>query len=282
MPQPNFSIDLHLHTTASDGALSPRQVLEEAQWRGVSAVAITDHDTVSGLAASFIAGKELGIEVIAGVELSCRHNNREVHLLGLLIEPDDEFTALLEHLRKCRETRMGKMLENLRRFNIHLTFNDLKTEPGQAFGRPHLARALLERKLVRSINEAFDRYLGDTGPVYVEREHLSVIDALAIINRIKGISILAHPGVSNIAQEQIHLFAKLGLHGVESHYPQHSPALTESFSDLCRKYDLLESGGSDFHTSDRNIGIGTPYTPYSFLTKIKAKKETLWAASLVK
>lgn len=278
MPQANFSIDLHVHTNASDGALTPEQILEEAQWHGVSAVAITDHDTVSGLPAAMAAGKERNIEVIGGVELSCRHCGIEVHLVGLMIEPDAEFTALLEHFRRCRETRMDKMLANLRRLGINIAKSELNVAPGQAFGRPHLARAMVARGIVRNVGEAFERYLSDNGPVYVEREHLDVGDAIAMIHRLHGISVLAHPGVSNIAH-RLDEFRALGVMGVESRYPQYSPGMEKEITAYCVKNGLLQSGGSDFHDDARGLTLGVPYVPYEFLIKMKQKKEQLWPDS---
>lgn len=279
MPQSNFSVDLHVHTNASDGALSPAQILEEAQWHGVSAVAITDHDTVSGLPAALAAGRERNIEVIPGVELSCRYENTEVHLVGLLIEPDAKFIALLEHLRRCRETRMDKMLANLRSiFNINVDKSELDVLPGTAFGRPHLARALVAKGIVRNTSEAFDRFLGDNGPVYVEREHLSVADGIAMLHRIHGVSILAHPGVSGIT-DNLDVFREMGVMGMETHYPQYSPAMEKKLSAYCGDWGLLQSGGSDFHSNERGGSLGAPHVPYEFLLQMKKKKEQLWPGS---
>ena len=278
MPDANCRVDLHVHTDASDGAFSPDQLLEEAKWNGVSAVAITDHDTFSGVAAAQAAGRKHGIEVVPGVELSCRHAGEEVHLVGLLIEPDQGFLDLMEHLRACRESRMDKMLANLRGLGFVIDKEELGVRPGQSFGRPHLARALVRRGIVRNVGEAFERYLGDGGPVDVERERLEVAEGLALIHRVHGVSIVAHPGVSGL-EGRLDDFRALGAMGMETRYPQYSPEMEQGFAAYCEKHGMLQSGGSDFHSRDRNSALGVPFVPYEFLTKMKEKKERLWPGS---
>jgi predicted metal-dependent phosphoesterase TrpH len=280
MPRPDDRVDLHLHTTASDGVLTPTQVVEEAQWHGVSAVAITDHDTIEGLAEAHAAGKKCGVEIIAGMELSCRYTNLEVHLIGLLLEPNPELAATLAKLRQSRETRMQKMLANLAKLGIQISPAELRLAPGQAAGRPHLARAMVRRGLVKTSGEAFERYLDDRGPVYVEREHLTISAGVKIIRRARGIVILAHPGVSKL-NAYLDEICNVGMDGLESLYPKYSPTLQRFYAQYCAMNYLLTSGGSDFHHHERGAAeIGTPAVPYAFLTAIKQKKGLLWRDSL--
>ncbi|GHS94285.1 PHP-like protein [Planctomycetales bacterium] len=271
--QPTDCIDLHIHSTASDGVLRPLEVIEEAQWRGVSAVALTDHDTVDGVAEALAAGRDKGIEVIGGVELSCQYrNHQEAHIVGLLLEPEAYLLSTLTHLRQSRGERMNKMLAKLAKLGILVNYDELKVDERQSPGRPHLARALVKRKIVSNVGEAFERYLGDYGPVYVERERLSVPEAVELIKTAGGVSILAHPGPSGLLN-CLDDFRDLGVQGLEAYYPHHSPELRRQLLDYCGAHHLLASGGSDFHDhSERVGGIGNPRMPYSCLMAIKERK----------
>lgn len=271
-------VDLHTHSVFSDGKLTPEQLLEEAQWSGLSAIALTDHDNTDGLARAKAAGRERSIEVVSGVELSCVHDGREVHLLGLLIEPDAVLTAELKKMRDNRQARMQKMLDKLEQINIHIKMSDLPLDETNSLGRPHLARVMVQKGYVRSISEAFEVYIGDEGPGYVAKDRWSVREGIELIHQARGVSFIAHPGASMMV-EHILEFAGLGLMGVEVYYSKHSPELEKQLFQMCSENNLLVCGGSDYHTEDTGINIGMPFVPYQVLEDIKKRKEELWQVS---
>lgn len=271
-------IDLHLHSLFSDGELTPEQLVEEAQWCGLGAMALTDHDSCEGVERAQAAGSARGIEVIAGVELSCEFNGQEAHILGLLLEPNEMMNAELLRMRQNRESRMERMLERLGGFGLRVSMDELPSTGGQSIGRPHLARLLVQKGYVRSPAEAFERYIGDHGPGYIAKERWSVEKGLEMIRAAHGVSILAHPGASGLIP-WLDEFAKLGVMGIEVHYPKHQPHVEQRLLDFCAANGLLVSGGSDFHSSSSGPGIGTPYIPSEILMRLKAKKEELWPVS---
>jgi len=255
------SIDLHVHSNASDGTLSPAAVVEAARAVGVTALALTDHDTMDGVSEAMAAAEALGLELVPGVELNTDRTWGEVHILGYFIPPDASgFYELLARRREARVRRGEKMVQRLQELGFRISFDDvLRIANGGAITRPHVARALVEAGCVASIEEAFARYLYTGGPAYVPREPFSAFDAVRAILDAGGVPVLAHPGrMSEEGKKLIPELIEHGLQGLECYYPEHTPEDTEHFLALAAKYDLVVTGGTDAHgpgsTHDRRIG----------------------------
>lgn len=269
----SFRVDLHTHSTFSDGELTPTQLLEEALWRGIGALALTDHDSVDGLPEAREAGKKRSVEIIAGVELSCEFKGLETHLLGLFLEPEEQLLAALKKMQRNRETRMERMVEKLRSLSIKVSMEELPAEDLQSLGRPHLARLLLQKGYVRTIAEAFERYIGDHGPAYIPKDRWTIPEGLALLHASRGVSVLAHPGASGLVPF-LPDFAALGIMAVEVHYPKHPPALEQKLLAEAERLGLGVSGGSDFHSAQNGPSLGTPFIPREVLERLRALKQT--------
>ena len=268
-------IDLHTHSSFSDGVLEPDKLLEEAQWNGLSAIALTDHDNVDGIPFAVKAGKERGIEVISGVELSCEHDGMEAHVLGFLIEPDDSLRKHLKNMQENRESRMERMVRKLQLLGIRISYEDLPVKDGVSIGRPHLARLLVQKRVCSTVGEAFEKYIGDKGVAYVPKDRWTISEGIEMIQSAKGISVLAHPGPSGLL-EKLDLFVNWGIQGVEVYYPQHSPDVEAKLLRYCKDNDLVVTGGSDFHSNKSGPNLGMPYVSYSLLEYLRKRKEELW------
>jgi len=258
-------IDLHLHTTYSDGSLPPTEVLGLAQKAGVSALAITDHDIVDGIPEAIEAGAHLGIEVIPGIEISSRYGESELHMLGYFLDwKDSSLSSRLVQLRASRHRRNPRIIEKLNELGLDLTYEEVKALAGtESIGRPHIARVLMVKGYVRSAKEAFDRYLAEGAAAYVPRDLPEPAEAIAWIRTARGIPVLAHPTwVKASAEGLFALCDKLkaeGLGGIEVHYSTHKPQQTSQFLQVARRLDLLVTGGSDFHgltKPDIEVGVG--------------------------
>ena len=258
-------IDLHLHTTYSDGSLPPAEVMALAQKANVTTLAITDHDTVDGIPDSLEAAARLGIEVIPGIEISSRYGEGELHILGYFLDWKDE--ALRVELARLKETRHARnplIIQKLNELGLEITYEEVCALSGDvSVGRPHIARVLMNKGHVTSAKEAFDRYLGDGAAAHVPRELPSPADAIAKIRAAKGIAVLAHPVWVDRSGDRIHrLCGELkdaGLQGIEVHYSTHKPEQTTEYLNTARRLDLLVTGGSDFHgltKPDIEVGIG--------------------------
>lgn len=257
-------IDLHLHTTHSDGSLSPTDVLRLAHKAGVTALAITDHDIVTGIPEAIAAGAELGIEIIPGVEISSRIGNSELHILGYCLQwQDPELNRRLAFLRESRHSRNPQIIERLRALGLDVTYEEVRALAGtDAVGRPHIARLLMDKHYVTSAKDAFDRYLAEGRPAYVARELPSPADAIAWIRAAGGVAVLAHPTWAKVSGESLNaLLIALkaeGLGGIEVHYSSHTKRQTREYHDLAKRLDLLITGGSDFHGITKpDIEVGT-------------------------
>lgn len=258
-------IDLHLHTTHSDGSLPPAEVLALAHKAGVTALAITDHDIVSGLPEAFEAGARLGIEVIPGIEISSLYKEAELHILGYFLDwKDPALHRRLAAIRAGRHVRNPLIVQKLNDLGLALTYDDVRALAGtESVGRPHIARVLMAKGYVRSAKEAFDRYLADGKPAYVPRDLPEPADAIAWIRAAGGIAVLAHPTWIRETSEGLRaLCAQLkaaGLMGIEVHYSTHKASQTSDYLDIARRLDLLVTGGSDFHgvtKPDIEVGVG--------------------------
>jgi len=245
-------IDLHTHSTASDGTLSPADLVAEAAREGLAAVALTDHDTLAGLPEARQAGERLGIDVIAGVELSVADGDRSVHLLGLFL-PDrpGPLAEALADLREKRHGRNRRILEKLKTLGIAIPYEAVTALAGGTVGRPHIARAMLDAGAATSLKEAFTRYLGIHGRAYVPKDKLALPEAIALLHAEGALTSLAHPymlGLGGTALiETAKRYRDAGLDAVEALYTEHSQAQTLEYLALARRLGLAVSGGSDFH-----------------------------------
>jgi predicted metal-dependent phosphoesterase TrpH len=256
-------IDLHLHTTYSDGSHSPTEVIHFAHNAGITALAITDHDTVAGIPESSSVGNSLGIEIIPGIELSSRFEGREVHILGYFF--DWKNTTLLDRLAKqqaSREQRNPRVVEKLNELGLELSYEEVKTKAGRgSVGRPHIAEVLVEKGYVKTIKEAFDRYIADGRPAYISRELPDSIEAITWIRYAGGVPVLAHPYWTNRKGPELHAMCHRlkdsGLMGIEVFYSTHTRRQTSEYLELARKLGLIMTGGSDFHgIAKPNIQVG--------------------------
>lgn len=251
-------VDLHTHSTASDGTLSPEGVIAAAERSGLTALALTDHDTIDGVPVARAAGERAGIRVIAGVELSAFQDENEIHLLALHLSHLDALEKRLSELRASRYTRAQKIVEKLNALGIPLTLEEvLQQSNGGAVGRPHVARALIARGVVRDFRDAFTKYLGNAGSAFVPKEHLSIEDAIAIAHEAGGLAIWAHPGDGG-RRERLEPLVAAGLDGLEIRHPSHSSEDVKRFQALADFFNLVPSGGSDWHGAPdgpRRLGI---------------------------
>jgi len=242
--------DLHTHTTASDGVISPKDLVQLAKQANLRAVAITDHDAVLGIPEAIEAGKEIGIEVIPGIEISTIDKGQDIHLLGYYIEyRNSDFLKKLADLQNVRKRRNEMMVEKLQSLGIDISLKEVKKkksgEDGN-IGRPHIAEVLLDKGYVSSMEEAFTKYLGKNGIAYVNPPRIPPEEAVDIIKEYHGVPVLAHPGLYNDS-ELVERLIRYGIAGIEVFHPDHDEKLEKYYYDLANKHKLLITGGSDFH-----------------------------------
>jgi predicted metal-dependent phosphoesterase TrpH len=261
-------VDLHTHSTASDGTLPPEQVIEAAARCGLKALALTDHDTIGGVPAAREAGERLGIRVVTGVELSAFQDDHEVHVLALHLSHLDTLHKRLEDLRASRFTRAEKIVEKLNTLGIPITLDDvLQQSNGGAVGRPHVARALIARGVVHDFRDAFARYLGGNGSAFVPKDKLSIEDAIAIAHDAGALAIWAHPGEGG-RREQLEPLVAAGLDGLEIRHPSHSGEDIKRLQALTDFFGLVPSGGSDWHgATEGPRRLGTMNIPSEWLDR---------------
>lgn len=273
-------IDLHLHSSCSDGTMTPAELVQEAVRAGIRGIAVTDHDTVEGIDEALEEGQRQGVEVLSGVEISAYLDDIPMHILGYGFRHRDAgLQQNLQKIQTARNERNAGILAKLNALGIDATREDLRrhSQTGQT-GRPHIARLLLEKKVVKTTDEAFYRYLRKGGLAYVERKRLMAADAIAMITAAGGIAVLAHP--LTIDQTMLTLPAVLremkgiGLGGLEAYYPIYSAGVRQKLIDLGRQLELLITGGSDFHGAIKNgtalVEINRRQrTPYQLLLDLK-------------
>jgi predicted metal-dependent phosphoesterase TrpH len=244
-------VDLHSHTNYSDGFNSPKDLIDKARSKGIEILSITDHDNLAGIDEASEYGKEVGVEIIAGVEISSDILDREIHILGYFVEPGNpELERYLEYFRAERLKRADRIVNKLNTLGISLKLDDvLKISKNSAVGRPHIAQAMLERGFTNSYFEAFNKYIGNGCIAYEKKVHVSPRSAFKIISDSGGLSFIAHPGImpENILKELI----ESGVDGIEVVHPSHNPQLVKFYRGIVNEYFLLESGGSDFHGGRR-------------------------------
>lgn len=247
-------IDLHVHSTYSDGTLHPAELVELALARGLTAISITDHDTTEGTAEALEAAGHTGLlEVVPGIELSVVYNERHLHLLGYYIDPENsEMKSALADIQAARITRNGRIVEKLRKLGLKVNMPEIeaKSAVGQT-GRPHIAQVLVEKNIARSMDDAFSRFLKQGAVAYVPRLVLEAGRAIALIRGAGGIAVLAHPATIDSSlrtiPEIVEQLAGAGLGGIEVYYPVHSVRNQKQLSALASRYGLVVTGGSDYH-----------------------------------
>jgi predicted metal-dependent phosphoesterase TrpH len=250
--------DLHTHTCYSDGYLNPEGLIKKADEEGIEVLSITDHDSVNGIEEAIKIAAQFGIEVISGLEISSDIRDSEVHILGYFIDPKNkELEHYLNFFREERYKRAIRIVEKLNILGLEITMDDVLTHVNNsAIGRPHIAQALLVKKQVSSYFEAFYKYIGNHGPAYERKVHLSPQSAFKIISDAGGLSFIAHPG--NMPEILIKELIDAGVDGIEVVHPSHSPERVRFYKGIVNEYFLLESGGSDFHggkrEDDKNFG----------------------------
>ncbi len=253
-------IDLHTHTTASDGILTPGDLVVTAIKSGVRTLAVTDHDTVSGIAGAVTAASQYRLRFIPGVELSTNVARNEVHILGYFIDPANiPLNKELERLQKGREKRIHLILEKLHEQGVNPGLEKVNSlSRGKSPGRPHIARAMMEAGYAKSMQEAFDKYLVKGTPGYIPREKLTPEDSVRLILDAGGIPVLAHPGLLGSFAPVFNYLLDIGIQGIECYYPEHSPEKTDHYVKLAKKNNLLITAGSDYHGP---VGKSKAFTP---------------------
>jgi len=240
-------VDLHIHTACSDGVLSPKDAVERASSLGLQIIAITDHDTLAGIPSALDTAREVGLECIPGVEISCEMAKGEAHILGYFVATDEDtaLSVMLARFRAARLERAQEILRKLARLGVTVDWQEVQhIAGGESVGRPHVARALVERGHVRTVGEAFERYLRRDGPAYVPRFRVAPKEAIRLIHDAGGVAVLAHPwDVADIVE----WLAGEGLDGLEAYYPFYAAAMTAQLVAIAERLGLIVTGGSDFH-----------------------------------
>jgi predicted metal-dependent phosphoesterase TrpH len=272
---PDNLVDLHTHSTASDGLYSPSDLLHQAKEAGLRVLALTDHDTTNGIAEARQAAQALDIELIPGIEINTDIGGREVHVLGYFPEYErPAFQEVLQTLRDARELRGQRMVEKLNQQGVHISWERVREIARGTVGRPHVARALMEAGYVHSVAEAFDKYIGSNCPAYVPRYKLSPEDAIHFIASANGLPVMAHPftqpGIETL-RERITGMRQAGLIGIEAYYGPYTPEQVQTLIELAEQYHLIATGGSDYHGPNIHpTPLGGRYVPYEAVERLKA------------
>ncbi len=273
-------IDLHSHSTASDGSFSPTELVKLAKEMGLKALALTDHDTVEGLEEFIKAGKELDLETVPGTELSAYFEKGTLHILGYFIDfHSQKLKDRLKKLQEARAERNPKIVKKLQALGIPITYEEVVAiSGGGQIGRPHFAKLLLQKGIVKTFDEAFERFLKKGAPAYVEKDKIFPRECLEIILDAGGVPVLAHPFTLHLENDALEAFVKQlkdwGLRGIEVYYTEHTPEQTAFYLKLAEKYELCVTGGSDFHGKNKpeiklGVGYGNLRVPYRLLEKLK-------------
>ena len=279
------SIDLHIHTTASDGTFTPEQVISHAHQLKLKAIAITDHDTVAGSKEALRNGIPPSLGFLTGVEISSTPPpfypaSGSFHLRGYSIRLDDtKLNHKLEKLQQARKNRNPAIITRLNELGISITLDEVRKEAGEGqLGRPHIAQLMVKKRVVASIDAAFDQFLGTGKPAYVDKQRIECFKAIEIILAAGGVPVLAHPGLldfkeENQLEELIGRLKKAGIQGVEVYYSGHTPDQTRLFAELAKRHDLLMTGGSDFHGAiqpdiEMGSGRGDLIVPFELFEKL--------------
>lgn len=250
-------IDMHMHSTASDGTLTPTELVEEAKKRGLKFMALTDHDTVEGVAEARKKAEEIGVEFVCGIEFSTEYNGHEVHILGYFLDENNtELLELLEKLKNERVERTKKILKKLEKYKCFISMEDLAKEvKGNLISRSHIANAMLAKGFVYSKSEAFKIYLRTGGLASEPKKELNALEAVRFIKKIGGVASLAHPKLTGLSggtlDKLLDALKEEGLDALEVYYPEHTDKETEIYKKICEKEGFAVTGGSDFHGMNR-------------------------------
>lgn len=246
-------VDLHLHSTASDGKLTPESLVVKAAALGMTTISLADHDSVDGIIPALKAAADFpGLRLIPGVEISTDLADGEAHILGYFIDyTSDRLTSALERFRDSRQGRARGMVARLADLGIDIDWSRVREIAGEgSIGRPHIARAMLEQGYIASFEEAFDKYIGHGGPAYVERDKMTPLEAVELIVRAQGLPVLAHPFTVKEPEAMVIELKAGGLVGIEAYYKDNTPEETDDLLGLAQRYDLIVTGGSDYHGID--------------------------------
>ena len=274
----NGMVDLHTHTNRSDGLLPPEKVVQLAAQAGLRAVAITDHDEIGALEVAVAVGNQFGIEVISGVELSVSHNGYDIHILGYLVDfHHPRLLEFLNYFQSERVRRVHRILEKLNALGYPVPLETVMRKAGAgSIGRPHIADALVEEGRVLSYQDAFNRFIADGKPAFVPKVRISAAEAVTIIHEADGLACLAHPG-QNLTAPIILDVINAGVDGIEVIHPKHNFSQREFYRQLAKTYNLLETGGSDFHGGRKGSEekFGDFVIEYEKVEKLKARQQQL-------
>jgi predicted metal-dependent phosphoesterase TrpH len=252
-------LDLHMHTTASDGSWSPEAVVRGAAAGGLDVISITDHDTAAGFEVAKAVGEELNVQVIPGIEVSSTFEGRDIHVLGYFFDVGSP--PLIKHAARAkrrREDRMREMIERLGEQGVHVTFQQVEAAAGPdrvVIGRPHLAKALVGAGYAASVPETFNHLIGDDSPAFVPTHLLDPVGAIELILSANGIPVWAHPP-GDMVDQLVPIMRRAGLKGLEAYRPRHRRAQVLRFESICRTTGLLARGGSDWHSPDYGAALG--------------------------
>ncbi len=290
----NVGIDLHVHSTASDGTVSPAEIINEARRVHLGAVAITDHDTLAGVREVLENRIPEDIGFLTGIEISITPPRSfpiigSVHMLGYGMSVDDPaLNDALAQLRESRDSRNPRIIDRLNTLGMDISYQDVQKEAGESqLGRPHIASCLVKKGYANSINDAFDQFLGTGKPAYVNRYRISADQAISLIRKAGGVPVLAHPDLYGLPdfktlKKMIKVLAEAGMMGVEVYYPDHSSSVMNNLMILAKELDLLMTGGTDFHGAlkpDTHLGIGTGdfFVPVALYDKLMTRLNRLAA-----
>jgi len=270
-----YAIDLHTHSLRSDGALTPAQLVQRAAGRGVRIQALSDHDTLSGVAEAVAEGDHLGVRIIPATELNTESEWGDVHVLAYFVDPNDApFEEKMKWLRENRGRRIELMVENLNRLGHPVSLARVQEiAQGGSLGRPHLAQALFEAGHVPTYDSAFDTLISKESPAYVSRVGLAPLEAVALVRAHGGVPSLAHPGTVLRLEELLPQLVNAGLAGIECYYGSHTPARTAYCLQLAARSGLIPTGGSDFHgRGDHGADLGGVFVPPENVEALEARR----------
>lgn len=275
-------VDLHSHSNKSDGSLSPTELVQAALKKGLKALALTDHDTLAGLDEAILAAKDSPLEVIPGIEFSTEYNGKDIHILGLFLDyKNQEFLKQVEPFLDSRETRNHEMCQKLTDAGLPISYEELQAMfPGAVITRAHFAQYMLKKAYIKELSTAFTKYIGDHCPYFVGRKKVRPEDAISLIHQANGLAILAHPTLYSMTKKQldtlVSLLSQNGLDGMEVVYSTYSQQEEREMKKLAIKYQLLFSGGSDFHgvlkpNLELATGYGKLFIPEEILQNLKER-----------
>jgi predicted metal-dependent phosphoesterase TrpH len=269
-------VDLHLHSTFSDGLYTPGELVKFAADRGLGAISIADHDCLDGFRELSEATAGTNIEFVSGIELSCVNNGKDLHVLGYGVDVDDAaFQKALSRFRDRREDRGVKIIEKLRDISVYIDADEVFAKAGEgALGRPHIAEALVKAGYAKDFSEAFNKYIGEDCPAYVEKYKMGPADAVDYIHASGGLALVAHAGYYLEDRDAFYQLLDHGFDGFEIYHPTHSNGVFRTLSEIAEERDLVVSGGSDFHGFAERDCVGEPKVPYEIFENITSRLKT--------